>query len=775
MQIDILRLREHLHHHGGWIAFLLLVLLVAPIVFVYLFRDKTPPEPELPLPQQAELSRYGMSDEAAAAYRDAAAAFQRGDEAVARERLEELAALDPGQAALARTLIGLYAYERQGWEVAFEALAEPAAVGGALEDWRLLALAGSARQLGRPEVTVEALSRLIAEHRDSPLAGRAYVEVAQLAWDQGQPARALAWIREARGLQVAPDIAAQADELAWRIGREAGDREAQIEASKRLLIHAPATARKLQVHEIFAGPSGSIDSWQGILTDEEVRQRARSWLAVDQGRSAMFTLQTLPAAERDLEWRLLMAASYTQQNRGRDALDLLADVRAASAAERAAVEWQRARATAELATARRGRDNLPVAERRRLMARSQKHLENVVASEGDPELAISALRLLYGYLAEEGLFEEAVGKLRQLRSLDPLDRTGAAPLWDRGWRQYLRSNYTGAVGYWTELEELYPRDRETRRARYWKARALDHLGDGGRAQAAFRRVLEESDAADFYFGRAAARVAGPPPVPMATGRSMEQVWEIDPLLDRPLRLAEFGLVGLAGEEMKLVAGNAGISRRDLLAMDGILRVRGGTPREGVGLLRGAFPALASPYQADAPAPVLSAYYPFLYGDAIEKHARRTRLPPHLVAGIIRQESAFDARAESWAGARGLMQLMPATAKEQAGKLGRVHRSSELFDPEYSILLGTSYFRYVLDRFDGNVELALAGYNGGPNRIRRLWREAGPKVELDYFLETLPIPESQDYVKRIMVLTDSYRQLYWQDDLEVVATTEDARL
>jgi soluble lytic murein transglycosylase len=173
--------------------------------------------------------------------------------------------------------------------------------------------------------------------------------------------------------------------------------------------------------------------------------------------------------------------------------------------------------------------------------------------------------------------------------------------------------------------------------------------------------------------------------------------------------------------------------------------------------------------------VLSAYYPFLYGEEIEKHARRTRLPPHLVAGIIRQESAFDVRAESWAGARGLMQLMPATAKEVAGKLGRVHRPNELFDPEYSILLGSTYFRYVLDRFDGNVELALAGYNGGPNRIRRLWREAGRDRQLDYFLETLPIPESQDYVKRILVLADSYRQMYWEDDQEIVASTEDVRL
>ncbi|HEX6202950.1 MAG TPA: transglycosylase SLT domain-containing protein [Thermoanaerobaculia bacterium] len=775
MRLDILRLREALHHHGGWIAFLLLILLVAPIAFIYLFRDTPPPEPELPLPQEAELGRFGMSDAAAEAYRAAAAAFQHGDEAAAREHLEELAEIEPDQAALARTLIGLYAYERQSWEVAVEALARPAAAGGALEDWRLLALADSARRLDRPEVAVEALSRLLAEERDSPLAGRAYVEVATLAWEERQAERALAWIREARDRQLSRGMAIRADELAWRIGRETGDREVEAEAAKRLLVHAPATARKLQVHEIFAGPDGSIDSWDGILTSEQVLERARSWLELDQGRSAMFTLETVPAADQDLEWRLLMAEAYTLQHRGRDARALLAQARPADDTQRAALEWQRARATAEMATARRGRSNPPVAERRRLMVRAQRHLENVVAVGADSELTVSALRQLYGYLAEEGLFDEAVEKLRQLRRLDPEDRTGTGPLWERGWRHYLRGNYTGAVGYWTELEELYPRDRETRRARYWKARALGELGDGARARAAFRAVLEESDAADFYFGRAAARVPEAPPVPTATAESRDQSWEIDPLLARPLRLAELGLVGLAGEEMQLVAGDGAVRERDRLAMDGILRVKGGAPREGVGMLRGAFPSLASPYQSAAPGPVLSAYYPFLYGEEIEKHARRTRLPPHLVAGIIRQESAFDVRAESWAGARGLMQLMPATAKEVAGKLGRVHRPNELFDPEYSILLGSTYFRYVLDRFDGNVELALAGYNGGPNRIRRLWREAGRGRELDYFLETLPIPESQDYVKRILVLADSYRQLYWDEDQEIVASTEDVRL
>ncbi|HEX2163058.1 MAG TPA: transglycosylase SLT domain-containing protein, partial [Thermoanaerobaculia bacterium] len=635
--------------------------------------------------------------------------------------------------------------------------------------------AGAARRLERPEVAAEALSRLLAEERDSPLLGRAYVEVAALAWDQRQAERALAWLAEARDAGLADDIAAQAEVLAWEIGRETGDREVQAVAAKRLLVSAPDVAREHQVHRLFAGPDGSIDSWEGVLTPEQVLERARSWVELGMGRSAMFTLETLPDSARGLDWRLVMSEAMVLQERGREALDVLDGVRPRSERERVLVEWQRARATGELATARRGRANLPLAERRRLLARSQRHLENVVETGADRELSVAALRQLYGQLAEAGLFEAALEKLRLLRRLDPTDRTGAEPLWERGWRDYLRDNYTGAIGYWTELEELYPRDRETRRARYWKARAWGELGEADRAQTAFRAVLSESDAADFYFGRAAARVAGPSPVPTATAKSAEEPWQIDPLLDRTLRLAELGLVGLAGEELELVAAEDGIDEQHLLAMEGLLMVRSGEPRDGVGMLRGAYPALASPYQAAAPAPVLTAYYPFLYGDEIEEHARRTRLPPHLVAGIIRQESAFDVRAESWAGARGLMQLMPATAKEVAGKLGRVHRPAELFDPEYSILLGTTYFRYVLDRFDGNVELALAGYNGGPNRIRRLWREAGPNADLDYFLETLPIPESQSYVKRILVLADSYRQLYWPEEEEVVASTEDVRL
>src|SRR5262249_21605250 len=135
------------------------------------------------------------------------------------------------------------------------------------------------------------------------------------------------------------------------------------------------------------------------------------------------------------------------------------------------------------------------------------------------------------------------------------------------------------------------------------------------------------------------------------------------------------------------------------------------------------------------------------------------VPAWLVAGVIRQESAFNPRAESRVGARGLMQLMPATAQEMAHRIGLSYRPADLYDPRVSLRLGAAYLRELLDDFPGTLELALASYNAGPNRIERLWQEAGPGARLDDFLENLALDESKGYVKRILVLADSYRQLY----------------
>ena len=138
----------------------------------------------------------------------------------------------------------------------------------------------------------------------------------------------------------------------------------------------------------------------------------------------------------------------------------------------------------------------------------------------------------------------------------------------------------------------------------------------------------------------------------------------------------------------------------------------------------ARPSPGSPPRIRRPsrAPPSSSTTPASIADQVLRLAREQSLPPSLVFGIVHQESGFDPAAKSRSGARGLMQLMPSTGKEVARRLGMSFSTQRLFEPEYSLRLGTTYFRQMLGIFDNRVELALAGYNGGPGRIGRLWRE-----------------------------------------------------
>jgi soluble lytic murein transglycosylase-like protein len=698
---------------------------------------------------------------AAAAYALAADAYRDDDLDRVREVLTSLAERQPSERHRALLVLGLHYYANEQYEAAEEILQMVSDPGGDLEDWRLFALANSAARVGDDKLAEEALSRLLRQPHASPLRGRALIEVATREWERGQTERALTWIAHAREQRLTPNNAQEVDVLAWRMAVSLGDRDLERMAAKRLLVSAPVRAAELEAGDVFADESGKITSWDGVLTQAEVEQRAAGWLAAGRPLAAVSTLATIDEDDRGFDWHLLQAEALTRNGKGADAYALLRNLDAREDRDLARLEWERARAAADVAVARAGRDNPSQAVREAMLDRSQQHLRTVVRLDADSATSLSALRKLYTHLADVGRFDEAMEMLVLLRKLDPEDRTGAEHLWARGWKEYEQANYTGAIGYWTQLEEIYPGDRDTHRGSYWKGRAFEELGEPGRARDVYRQVALAADTADFYARRAADRLPGELE-PHEQPGSQAPAWPEDPSLRRVLALSNFGLDSLAELELDSRGDEADdpALARDITALRGILTVRGGDPRKGVQTLKAAFPALGGPFQASVPLPVLEAYYPLEYQQAIERNARERGLPPALVAGIIRQESAFDRRAQSWAGARGLMQIMPATAKEWAGKLGEQHTPERLFDPEYSIRMGSAYFDYVLDRFDGNVELALAGYNGGPNRIKRLWNEAGAdEEELDHFLESLDISESQAYVKRILVLSDSYRQLY----------------
>jgi len=147
-------------------------------------------------------------------------------------------------------------------------------------------------------------------------------------------------------------------------------------------------------------------------------------------------------------------------------------------------------------------------------------------------------------------------------------------------------------------------------------------------------------------------------------------------------------------------------------------------------------------------------YPAPYAEVLIAQARSHELEEHWVLGLVRQESRFIASAKSSAGASGLMQLMPATARWVARKIGlRDYSWSRVTDVVVNATLGTAYLKHVLADVDGSPVVAAAGYNAGPRRAHR-WRDARP-IEGAIYAESIPFNETRDYVKKVMANTVLY--------------------
>ena len=695
----------------------------------------------------------GHSDRASLAYGEAAGAVRRKDCAAAYKSLTPILAGKGEEGRLAQVVLGLYAHSCEQVAYAEERLFAAASPEGPLEDWRLYVLSDSAVANGHVLLAQNSLAKLLGDYPGSPLRPRALVKAASLAWQRGDPARALELIAAGRSEEMNGDEAAQLETLAWEIGIRTSDRGAQAEAARRLLVSFPAKAAELKVVEIFRGADGTL-SWPAVLTASQLARRAQALLDLRLEANALAALDAVPVASRDLDWALLYAAGLTRSHRGSEALTLLSGRDGADPRKAAALAWARAEAAEDASSFQRGRTNLATAERQQLSLLAQRYRERAAQSGAGPEVAANALKALYADYQDAGLFDSAIEVLRRLRRLNPQDTTGASHLWKLGWQEYGKKNYTGAIGYWTELFSLYPEDSTARRGRYWTARAFDVLGEDERSQQIYAE-LAAADTTDFYRKNALGRLRARQAAEAATVWKKEP-WPAEPALERARLLSDLGLDDLALSEAELV--KAKVQPRSLLALEAVVLARRGERRKSVLMIRDAFPALGGSFQASVPDEARRLYYPVDYQDPIRTWAAQNRLPVHLVNGIIRQESAFDPTAQSWAGARGLMQLMPATARELAVKNGLSYSHDMLADPELNVRLGTTYFRQVYSMFGENLELALAGYNGGPYRIKRLWQESGGG-ELDRFLETLGLEESKIYVKRILVLSDSYRQLY----------------
>jgi len=167
---------------------------------------------------------------------------------------------------------------------------------------------------------------------------------------------------------------------------------------------------------------------------------------------------------------------------------------------------------------------------------------------------------------------------------------------------------------------------------------------------------------------------------------------------------------------------------------------------------------------------LALRFPILYRNPIDRYAKLHNMPPQMVYGVIRQESVFDHQIVSSAGARGLMQIMPATGRQIARQFKERWRSSNiLFEPERNIKYGVSYLSGLLKRFEHNFALAAGGYNAGPHRVDR-WLNGRGALDTDIWVETIPFKETRRYVRRVLAYALIYQHRLGYDTRRISTLT-----
>ena len=281
---------------------------------------------------------------------------------------------------------------------------------------------------------------------------------------------------------------------------------------------------------------------------------------------------------------------------------------------------------------------------------------------------------------------------------------------------------------------------------YWKSRALqaqaqalERAGseaDAHRAEA--RRLLESlSGSLSFYALLAHEDMRRPPtlpPSPSPLSTPERDAASTHPGLNRALLLVDLGLRDEARREWNFSL--RGMADRELLAA-----ARLACDRSDWQLCINTAERTRSEIDT-------SLRYPMPFAAEITQAANSAGLDPALVFGLIRQETRFMPQLKSSVGASGLMQVMPATAKVVAKKIGLDWSRPELIsDPLTNLKLGTAYLRMVLDDLGGSQAMAAAAYNAGPGRPRR-WRE-GPLMETAAWAENIPFNETRDYVKKVL--------------------------
>jgi soluble lytic murein transglycosylase len=314
----------------------------------------------------------------------------------------------------------------------------------------------------------------------------------------------------------------------------------------------------------------------------------------------------------------------------------------------------------------------------------------------------------------------------------------------------------------------YPGSPYTADALYWLGRLADEAGVQPLARSYYEKLTDRYT--QNYFGILGAerlRELGPGPTQTSDVLGVIPPAPDPPALDgkippaaaaRKARADALRSIGFdSSAELELRAGYAATGEPRLLFEAAQEAAAAGHYGAAIVTVRQIFPQLESEAFPDIPRDVWLTAYALPFESSIRRWSTRTGLDPMLVAGLVRQESAFEPEARSVSDAIGLMQLLPKTARQLARQQKLRYSQARLTDPDYNVRLGTAYFAALQKQF-GSAEAALAAYNAGEDRVTS-WTAGQTYHETAEFVESIPFTETRLYVQIITRNASIYRRLY----------------
>ena len=651
-----------------------------------------------------------------------------------------------------RFAAALQSHRAADWATAAREFADLARSAAPIADYALLYHADSLARLGDA-----ANARLVAQQipdqwPDSRAVSAALILAAEQASRAGDEAGAAAlWRRVLDRFPDLPDLPRA--RLAWAQALSNAGRLGEAAAAYRelwlLLPASPqgeAAARELRALE---GRGVAL----AALTPVQRVERAERLVAAGTAEAARSEAELLLAEKpsTDVALRALHVVMDASRRLNRDDAALLAVNRAlalAPADKRA--PWILDSAKIQQKKNREG----AIVQLDRLVAAEPKSAEA-------PEALLLKARLLGAGSAPKSA-EPVYVKLAQSY---PESDEGLAATWRLGWLSWLRGDYGEAIERWSRIASVRAASQGYRDASaYWIGRAHAELGQTEAATRQFAQLIAEAPRS--YYGILASRRA--PHVQPSPGRNpvSAQLAASLPADPRELLQAEapwarvealraVGLGDYADDEMDSMARRAADNPRRLYALSAAyaqesrfylsLRI---LKRNFLGVARSAPPA---------PRTFWDLFYPMGWRNELTDAASRAALDPYLVAAIVREESSFYPQARSRVGARGLMQLMPTTARQLAKSRGLPTSEESLDDPAVNLVLGSAYLSVLMKEF-GEPRLAVAAYNAGPTSVREWWKSR-PTEDLEVWVELIPYDETRRFVRRVMLAWEEYRRLY----------------